>query len=217
MQRPTEVKPQAPFARARMQTNNTQVLFADLQPGLVAASITTSTAMISTAAEALAAGADILGLPMTFSVVHESGKQGRVIPELARYSTPENTFDRTSASPLLDGPTADALARNGRRFLIVAGFSAEVVVLHAVLDALEAGYEVHVPVDTVGSRSARTESAVLRQMDRAGAVTTSIHTVLTRLEPDLSQPPGSAVMTALKGLREAAQKAAERTGSQFDN
>lgn len=152
-------------------------------------------------AGALAKAARVLGLPMTFSVVPEGGRPGQLIPELAEFATEANTFVRTSASPFLDLPTTAALNRNSRNILVVAGFSAEVVVLHTALDALALGYEVQVPLDAVGARTERTEGGVLRQIERAGGVSTSILTLITRLEPDLANPLGSLALDALKALR----------------
>lgn len=73
--------------------------------------------------------------------------------------------------------------------------------LHSALDAIGAGYGVHLPLDAVGGRTARTEAAVIRQMERAGGVTTSMLSLITRLEPDRSKPPGSSALEALRTLR----------------
>lgn len=191
----------ASLTRAGLRTSDTQLLFADLQPELISSSLTVSPDMLAKSVGALAAAAKILGLPMTFSVAPQGGRAAHVIPELAPFANAGNTFSRTPASPFLDAPTVAALAAHKRSTLVIAGFAAEVVVLHAALDGLEAGYAVHVPVDAVGSRSARTESAVFEQINRAGGVATSIMTVMTRLEPELTRPPGSDALAALKVLR----------------
>lgn len=191
------------FTRAALRADNTQVLFADLQPELISSSLTVAPDALAKAVGALAAASKILGLPMTFSLAPQQGRAAHVIPELAAYADASNTFSRTPASPFLDAATAAALARHKRTTLIVAGFAAEVVVLHAALDGLQAGYQVQVPVDAIGSRSNRTESAVIDQINRAGGVATSIMTVMTRLEPELTRPPGSDVLAALKVLRGA--------------
>ena len=184
-----------------MKTTDVQILFADLQPSLVAGSRTVHPDLLSTAAGALARAADVLNIPMTFSIIPEGGEPGNLIPQLLPYANKHNTYSRTVASPFLDEPTSTALLKNERKVLVIAGFSSEVVVLHASLDALAAGYAVQVPLDVIGGRSQRTESAILSQIERAGGVTTSVLTLITRLEPDLSCPPGSTALAALQMLR----------------
>ena len=198
----TTIDPSRPlFSRTTLRTADTQLLFCDLQPELISASLTMSPKALAASAGALAAAAHRLGLPMTFSLAPQGGRAAQLIPELAPYATADNRFDRTPASPFLDAQTVAALARHRRTTLVIAGFAAEVVVLHAALDGLEAGYQVQVPVDAIASRSTRTESAVIDQINRAGGVATSIMTLMTRLEPELSRPPGSDVLAALKPLR----------------
>jgi nicotinamidase-related amidase len=45
------------------------------------------------------------------------------------------------------------LSNHSRKTPVIAGFSAEVAVLHAGLDAIEAGYQVYVVVDAIGGHS----------------------------------------------------------------
>jgi hypothetical protein len=56
-------------------------------------------------------------------------------------------------------------------------------------------------ISHIGRFTARKHEAVLRQIERAGGVTTSIHSVITRIAPDLGMPPGSTALDALKPLR----------------
>ena len=183
-----------------MTTDDVQILFADLQPELLSGSRTVEPAQLARAAGVLAEVGRILRLPMVFSLAPQDGKPAGILPELARYMTPANTFSRGPASPFLDPPTVAALAASGRRTLVISGFSGEVVVLHAALDGLAAGYAVQLPLDAIGSQSERTESAILRQIERAGGVSTSIWTLVSRLEPDFQQPPGSQVFEMMKTL-----------------
>ena len=84
--------------------------------------------------------------------------------------------------------------------LVISGFSGEVVVLHAALDGLAAGYAVQLPLDAIGSQSERTENAVLRQIEQAGGISTSIWTLVSRLEPHFQLPPGREVFEMMKTL-----------------
>ncbi len=183
-----------------MITSDVQILFADLQPELLQGSRTVEPARLAQAAGVLAAVGRILDLPMTFSLAPQGGRPAGILPELAGFMTAANSFSRGPASPFLDAPTAEAVAANGRRTLVISGFSGEVVVLHAALDAIAAGYAVQLPLDAIGSQSQRTEDAVLRQIERAGGVSTSLWTLMSRLEPDFQHPPGQLTFEALRTL-----------------
>jgi nicotinamidase-related amidase len=95
----------------------------------------------------------------------------------------------------------EGLARSERKVLVVAGFATEVVVLHAVLDARNQGYQVLVPVDACGSMSERTEEAALRQIEAAGAITTSVVSIATKLAPDFTTDVGKKMFGIVQKLR----------------
>ena len=177
-----------------------QVLFADLQPSMVARSKTNPPAALAASVGVLAEVAGLLGLPMQFSVVPDDGAPV-LIPELAQHAGCVALLPRMSASPFLDAATRVALAEPGRRTLIVSGFATEVVVLHAARAAIAAGYSVLVPVDACGGMSARTEDAAFRQIESAGGVTTSVVGLVTALAPDAATSPGREAFAALQLLR----------------
>ncbi|WP_052628757.1 isochorismatase family protein [Ralstonia solanacearum] len=186
---------------ARPQVEEVQMVFADLVPELVASSETVSPTSLSSSAGVLATAASKLGIPMTFCVVPVGGKAGRVIPEFADYANEGNTFSRIFTNPFMDASFVQRLKDNARPTLIVSGFTVETVVLLTALDALAAGYKVHVPVDAVGSRSARTEPAAIRQIELAGGVVTSVRSLLMRLAPNISKGRDAEVFKALSGQK----------------
>lgn len=102
----------------------------------------------------------------------------------------------------MDEQTVRTLSAQGRRTLVIAGFTAEVVVLQAALDAIAAGYVVYYVVDAVGSRSERTEAAAFRQIELAGGQPCSVMSLSTRLAPDFFRAPGSDVFATLQVLRQ---------------
>jgi hypothetical protein len=184
-----------------MDAKDVQILFADLQPEVIARSRTNPPETLAASAAVLAKIAAILDLPTLFSVVPEGGKAARLIPELEPYATDANRFPRMSADPFLDKAMVDALAASGRKTLVIAGFANEVVTLHAAASAIAEGYAVHIPVDASGGMSERSETAAIRQIERAGGVATSVVTLATAIASDFSRPPGAAVFEALQALR----------------
>ncbi len=173
-----------------LDPNQVQVLFADLQTQIVQRSKTTPPEALSQAAAVLARLAKLFALPMHHSVVPEGEQAPQVVEELARETAGVPQFLRVSASPFTDEKTRTALSSTGRRTLLVAGCATEVVVVHAVQEAIAAGYQVYVPVDACGSMSARTEEAAFREIEAAGGVTTSVVTLASALAPDFSTELG---------------------------
>lgn len=178
-----------------------QVLFADLQPQIVARSKTNGPDSLSRAAGVLARAARLLRLPMHFSVVLDGGQSPELIPDLARVAEGAPQRLRVSASPFLDESTRAAIAGAGRRNLVIAGFATEAVVLQSAHDALAAGYAVYVPVDACGGMSPRTEDATFRQIEAAGGVSTSVVSLVTAMAPDFSRDPGRQAIELLQPLR----------------
>ncbi|MGD0104149.1 MAG: isochorismatase family protein [Rhodopila sp.] len=145
-----------------------QVLFADLQPSIVARSRTNPP-------DALARSAGVLAQAGKLRACRSvSASCPELLPELGREADMTAMLPRMCASPFLDEATRDALAAAGRKIMVLCGFATEVVVLHAARAAIEGGYRVLVPVDACGGMSARTEDAAFRQIEAAGAVTTSV-------------------------------------------
>jgi nicotinamidase-related amidase len=72
-----------------------------------------------------------------------------------------------------------------------------------VLDARAEGYEVLVPVDACGGMSERTERAALRQIEAAGADTTAVVSIATKLAPDFKTELGKELFNIVQKLRMA--------------
>ena len=88
-----------------LDPNTVQVLFADLQPQIVARSKTNSPDALARSAAVLAQVARLLHLPMHLSAVPEGWQRSELIPELARETDGVAQHPRVSASPFLDEAT----------------------------------------------------------------------------------------------------------------
>lgn len=184
----------------QLSTHSAQLLLCDLQPEIVARSKSIEPRALCKSAGVLLEIARLLSLPTTLSVVPEGGKTPQLISELRGSGFAQEKL-RASASPFLDEATKNLLALSKRRVLIIGGFATEAVVLNAVLDARVEGYEVLVPVDVCGGMSERTEQAVLRQIEAAGAITTSVVSIATKLAPDFTTDPGKNLFNIVQKLR----------------
>jgi Isochorismatase family len=184
----------------QLSTDSAQVLLCDLQPEIVTRSKTIDRDTLSKSAGVLLEIAKLFSLPTTLSVVPEGDKAPELISELRSSGFAQEKL-RASASPFFDAATRNLLAQSTRKVLIVGGFATEAVVLHAVLDARARGYEVLVPVDVCGGMSERTEQAALRQILAAGAITTSVVSIATKLAPDFTTDLGTELFNIVQRLR----------------
>jgi hypothetical protein len=184
-----------------LEASSFQFLFADLQPPIVARSKTNPPDALAASAGVLLQAARLLRLPVHFSVVPEGGKAPVLIDALDRLRADTPLLPRMSADPCLDPASKAAFAASGKPNIMIAGFATEVVVVHAALSALNAGYNVYVPVDSCGGMSSRSEDAAFRQIESAGGITTSTVWLLTALTPDFSNDPGAQIFQLLQSLR----------------
>jgi hypothetical protein len=184
----------------QLSTDSAQLLLCDLQPEIVARSKTIDRDVLSKSAGVLLEIARLFSLPTTLSVVPEGDKAPEPISELRGSGFAQEKL-RASASPFFDAATKNLLAQSKRKVLIIGGFATEAVVLHAVLDARTQGYDVLVPVDVCGGMSERTEQAALRQILAAGAITTSVVSIATKLAPDFTTDLGKELFNIVQRLR----------------
>ncbi len=184
----------------RLDRDDVVVLFAHLQPAIVANSGVLAPRMIEAGSAALAEAASILGLPTLFSLVPREGGDAAPLPPLVPFARAENSFIHRVASPFMDARFVAALAATGRRTLVIAGYSTEAIVLFTALDALAAGYRVTVALDAGGARSARIEEAALRRIERAGATTSSVIGVVMGCAPEFDRSPDREAFAAVQKL-----------------
>ena len=183
----------------QLSSQTAQVLICDLQKQLVARSKTTEPKALQKSASVLMQLAKLFSLPTTLSVVPEQERPPELIQELQNSGAQEKL--RLPVSPFLDEPTVQTLASAKRKVLIIAGFATEAVVLHAALDAIKQGYQVLVPVDACGGMSEATEAAAFRQIEAAGAITTSVVSIATKLSPDFTTDQGKQMFAIIQQLR----------------
>lgn len=179
------------------------ILFADLQPSIVANVGTTPLSWIDSGTEALARVASILNIPILFSVVVEKSGHAHGVPSLDPYMVEQITFARECGSPFMDERFVAALIATGRKTLIIAGYATEAVTLFASLDAIKAGFRVVVALDAGGGASHRTEDAAVRRIERAGGTVTANVDIFMSWAPDFTTPTGRLVHDAMQKMIEA--------------
>ncbi|KPW98648.1 MULTISPECIES: hypothetical protein [Pseudomonas syringae group] len=94
-----------------------QMVFADLQTSLVANCKTVEPIRLAQVSAGLAQIAELLNIPVWFSVAAQEGTDPTIIPELKRYVSATNLFMRGTSSSFNDYELVSALSCTNRRTL----------------------------------------------------------------------------------------------------
>lgn len=133
--------------------------------------------------EALVAGAErllkaaaILQIPVLASTQNRE-RLGEIVPQISAVLR-DPPLDKMAFSCCAASAFIDALNQTHRRIWVVCGVEAHICVSQTALDLLQRGHRVHVVADAVSSRSPGDREIGLRKVAQAGAVVTSVETVL---------------------------------------
>jgi nicotinamidase-related amidase len=143
-------------------------------------------AAVAAACSKLLRGARVLGVPAIVSEQYPRGL-GHTAPEVGLHDEPRIEKSVFSAA------RAEGFDLGGRGQAIVCGIEAHVCVSQTVHDLLDAGIEVHVPADAVGSRHTLDYERGLERMQRAGAQISTVETALFELLERAGTPEFKAV------------------------
>ena len=134
----------------------------------------------------LVQAARILELPSLVSEQYPKGL-GHTAPEVGLQD--ERRIEKT----VFSAARADGFELGGRTQAIVCGIETHVCVSQTVHDLLDRGVEVHVPADAVGSRHRLDYERGLERLERAGAVVSTVESVLFELLERAGTPEFKAV------------------------
>jgi nicotinamidase-related amidase len=188
---------------ATLKPEETAILFADLQDGIIERSATVDLAALRKAVSALAKLAHLFDIPVVVTAAPSGAGAPQITPEIAAAVGRIEPIVRTTTDSFLHAPTRDAILKTGRRTLLVAGVATEIIVQHSALSGAAHGLDVQVVVDACGGISARTEDAALRRLIQFGVVTTSIASLAGQLAGDFSQPKAGQAIGILYEMASA--------------
>ncbi len=129
---------------------------------------------VAQACSTLVQGARILDVPRVVSEQYPKGL-GHTAPELNLQD--EQRIEKT----VFSAARAEGFDLAGRAQAIVCGIETHVCVSQTAHDLLDRGVEVHVPADAVGSRHQLDYEHGLERLERAGAVVSTVESVLFEL------------------------------------
>jgi nicotinamidase-related amidase len=118
----------------------------------------------------LAKAASLFNVPVVLSTVAAKAFSGDLLPEIQAVFPDEKPIDRTTMNSWEDKRFKSAVTGFGRNKLVVAGLWTEVCICFPALDAIEEGYDVHVPTDACGDISAEAHERAVQRAIQAGVV-----------------------------------------------
>jgi nicotinamidase-related amidase len=165
-----------PVPKPRLDRATAAVLVVDIQARLTPAMPPETLARVVKYSRALLGAARELGLPVLATEQYPKGL-GPLVPEI-RELLPSPPLEKVHFSCGADPAFAAALARTGRRQIVVCGMETHVCVFQTVRDLAAAGYEVHVCADAVSSRTEEHRRVGLELCREAGAVVSLAETAI---------------------------------------
>jgi len=160
-----------------LERDNTVLVLVDVQAKLVPA-MAEPDALID-GVRKLVRGMGVLGIPVVWTEQNPAGL-GPTVAEVAELLTGE-PITKTAFGCCGQPAFVDALAGVGRKQVLLAGIEAHVCVYQTACGLLDAGYEVQVVADAIGSRLPSNKAIACAKMAAAGAAITSVEMALFEL------------------------------------
>jgi nicotinamidase-related amidase len=145
----------------------------------------------------LVQAARILDIPVLVTEQYPKGL-GATVPEVADHLEGIERIEKVCFSALDESGFAHALADSRRDQVVLCGIESHVCVNQTAEDLIADDCEVHVAQDAVSSRTQENCRVGLHKMERAGAVLTSVETVLFELLRRAGTPEFKEVQRLIK-------------------
>jgi nicotinamidase-related amidase len=191
-------------SNSRIDPQDTVILFADLQSGIVELTQTNPLPRVKIAVRSLARLAKLFNIPAVVSGIQgEDGSPAKVIPEIAEGLGSLPTHHRTTCDSFLNEEIVAAIKATGRKTLFISGVATELAVQLPALTAADQGYRVYVVLDACGGMSERTEQAALLRIAKAGGTTVSVMTLAGEIAGDFREAKAQQAVGILYEMAKA--------------
>ncbi|MFC5460986.1 hydrolase [Massilia niabensis] len=165
--------------------HNSQLIIIDHQPQMAFGVQSIDRQVLKNNTVALAKAAKVFDIPTTITTVETQSFSGHTYPEVLDVFPGKEILERTSMNSWDDQKVRDALARNGKKKVIVAGLWTEVCnTTFALCAMLEGGYEIYMVADASGGTSKEAHDYAMQRMIQAGVVPVTWQQVLLEWQRD---------------------------------
>jgi nicotinamidase-related amidase len=165
--------------------HNCQLIFIDQQPQMAFGVQSMDRQALKNNTVGLAKAAKVFNIPTTITTVETEAFSGHTYPELLDVFPGKEILERSSMNSWDDQKVRDALARNGKKKVIVSGLWTEVCnTTFALCAMLEGDYEIYMVADASGGTSKEAHDFAMQRMIQAGVVPVTWQQVLLEWQRD---------------------------------
>jgi nicotinamidase-related amidase len=179
--------------------DNCVVALIDFQPQMLFGvanfdrqSIVNSTLVLSKATR-------IFDVPTVLTSVESKSFSGNFLPQIQAVFPGQSLIERSSMNSWDDENFVAAIAKTGRKKIILAGLWTETCIALPTVQAIHDGYEIYVAEDCCGDVSALAHDNAMNRLIQAGAVPVTSLSIMLELQRDWAQRDTyDAVMDVVK-------------------
>ncbi|KUZ77257.1 hydrolase [Burkholderia ubonensis] len=165
--------------------DNCQMIFIDQQPQMAFGVQSIDRQVLKNNVVALAKAAKTFDIPTIITTVETESFSGYTYPELLDVFPDQPLLERTSMNSWDDQKVRDALAKNGRKKVVVSGLWTEVCNnTFALCAMLEGGYEIYMVADASGGTTKEAHDYAMQRMIQAGVVPVTWQQVMLEWQRD---------------------------------
>ena len=167
--------------------DNCAVAFIDHQPQMLFGTSNFDRQSIINNTVALAKATRIFDVPVVLTTVETKSFSGNMWPQLKAVFPGREPIERSSMNSWDDPKFVNAIAKTGKKKIILAGLWTETCIALPTIQAIHDGYEIYVAEDCCGDVSQLNHDNAMRRMIQAGAKPVTALSTLLEWQRDWAQ------------------------------
>ena len=179
--------------------DNCAVAFIDHQPQMLFGTSNFDRQSIINNTVALAKATRIFDVPVVLTTVETKSFSGNMWPQLKAVFPGQEPIERSSMNSWDDPKFVNAIAKTGKKKIILAGLWTETCIALPTIQAIHDGYEIYVAEDCCGDVSQLNHDNAMRRVIQAGAKPVTALSTMLEWQRDWAQRDTyDAVMDVVK-------------------
>ena len=167
--------------------DNCAVAFIDHQPQMLFGTSNFDRQSIINNTVALAKATRIFDVPVVLTTVETKSFSGNMWPQLKAVFPGQEPIERSSMNSWDDPKFVNAIAKTGKKKIILAGLWTETCIALPTIQAIHDGYEIYVAEDCCGDVSQLNHDNAMRRMIQAGAKPVTALSTMLEWQRDWAQ------------------------------
>jgi nicotinamidase-related amidase len=167
--------------------DNCAVAFIDHQPQMLFGTSNFDRQSIINNTVALAKATRIFDVPVVLTTVETKSFSGNMWPQLKAVFPGQEPIERSSMNSWDDPKFVNAIAKTGKKKIILAGLWTETCIALPTIQAIHDGYEIYVAEDCCGDVSQLNHDNAMRRVIQAGAKPVTALSTMLEWQRDWAQ------------------------------